>query len=297
MKALSWRTAAFAAVLGLASGCGGDSDGEKKVTPSGVRYIDLVEGEGEPAKFGDGLHFTYTGWLADGKQFERRDREHVASMRLGWGQPIVGLDEGMDGMKRGGKRKIWVPAKAGYGVRGSPPQVPPNSDLVFEVELLLLVTPEKAAELTDDAKKRMSEDEKKLRAEFIAQQTKPPTGKDVPEAERKEFATVSGVKYVDERIGDGRDAVAGCYVDVLYVGRLTNGSKFDSRLTKESPFVFMLGAGKVIKGWDEGLLGMKVGGKRRLVIPPEMGYGKTGAGDKIPPNSTLIFDVELLRVR
>ena len=111
------------------------------------------------------------------------------------------------------------------------------------------------------------------------------------------------LKKIDVKQGTGAEAVAGKTVVVHYTGWLYDpaapnghGAKFDSSLDRNVPFGFFLGAGKVIKGWDEGIIGMKVGGKRTLVIPPQMGYGARGAGGVIPPNATLLFDVELLDV-
>ncbi|SAY38649.1 FKBP-type peptidyl-prolyl cis-trans isomerase [Candidatus Synechococcus spongiarum] len=108
--------------------------------------------------------------------------------------------------------------------------------------------------------------------------------------------TPSGLKIIDLQIGKGREAVANTNVTVHYDGRLEDGKEFDSSRRRDQPFQFRLGAGQVIKGWDEGLVGMKEGGKRQLVIPPELGYGQRGAGGVIPPNATLVFDVELLKV-
>ena len=97
-------------------------------------------------------------------------------------------------------------------------------------------------------------------------------------------------------IGDGAEAVSGQEVTVHYTGWLTDGTKFDSSKDRFQPFSFPLGAGYVIKGWDQGVLGMKVGGKRQLTLPAELGYGTRGAGGVIPPNATLVFEVELLQV-
>jgi FKBP-type peptidyl-prolyl cis-trans isomerase len=108
--------------------------------------------------------------------------------------------------------------------------------------------------------------------------------------------TASGLQYWDIVIGTGATAVPGKPVSVHYTGWLTSGQKFDSSLDRGQPFVFPLGEGQVIKGWDEGVAGMKAGGKRQLKIPPSLGYGEAGAGGVIPPNATLIFDVELLDV-
>ncbi len=112
-----------------------------------------------------------------------------------------------------------------------------------------------------------------------------------------ETTTDSGLKYVDLVVGTGREAVAGNHATVHYTGWLTNGTKFDSSVDRRDPFSFPIGSGKVIKGWDEGVAGMKVGGKRKLTIPPQLGYGARGAGGVIPPNATLVFEVELLEVR
>ncbi|MGV3621611.1 MAG: FKBP-type peptidyl-prolyl cis-trans isomerase [Archangium sp.] len=100
----------------------------------------------------------------------------------------------------------------------------------------------------------------------------------------------------DLQVGTGNEAKPGQSVSVHYTGTLTNGSKFDSSRDRNEPFEFALGAGMVIKGWDQGIAGMKVGGRRKLTIPPELGYGPMGYPPVIPPNSTLIFDVELLEV-
>jgi FKBP-type peptidyl-prolyl cis-trans isomerase FkpA len=112
--------------------------------------------------------------------------------------------------------------------------------------------------------------------------------------------TASGLQYEDTQVGNGADAATGRHVRVHYTGWLFNdgqqGAKFDSSRDRNDPFEFPLGAGMVIKGWDEGVAGMKVGGKRTLVIPPQLGYGARGAGGVIPPNATLKFDVELLDV-
>lgn len=109
--------------------------------------------------------------------------------------------------------------------------------------------------------------------------------------------TASGLKYEDLVVGSGPEAKAGDTVQVHYTGWLTDGTKFDSSLDRGQPFEFALGTGGVIAGWDEGVAGMKVGGKRRLTIPPELGYGASGAGGVIPPNATLIFEVELLAIK
>jgi FKBP-type peptidyl-prolyl cis-trans isomerase len=116
-------------------------------------------------------------------------------------------------------------------------------------------------------------------------------------AGEQEVTTESGLKYSDVAVGNGREAMLGDTATVHYTGWLTDGKKFDSSVDRKEPFSFRVGAGQVIKGWDEGVAGMKIGGKRKLTIPPQLGYGPRGAGGVIPPNATLIFDVELLGLR
>jgi FKBP-type peptidyl-prolyl cis-trans isomerase FkpA len=110
------------------------------------------------------------------------------------------------------------------------------------------------------------------------------------------ITTDSGLKYEDLTEGTGDEAQKGTHVSVHYTGWLTDGQKFDSSKDRNEPFSFPLGAGHVIRGWDEGVQGMKVGGVRKLTIPPELGYGVRGAGGVIPPNATLVFEVELLGI-
>lgn len=111
-----------------------------------------------------------------------------------------------------------------------------------------------------------------------------------------EQITDSGLKFEELVVGEGPLAEAGQQVSVHYTGWLTDGRKFDSSVDRNQPFQFALGRGRVIRGWDEGVAGMKVGGKRKLTIPPQLGYGPRGAGGVIPPNATLVFEVELLKI-
>ena len=115
--------------------------------------------------------------------------------------------------------------------------------------------------------------------------------------DQEAVTTSSGLQYVDLVVGNGQKAKVGNTAIVHYTGWLKDGTKFDSSVDRGQPFSFMLGAGRVIKGWDEGVVGMNIGTKRKLIIPPHLGYGSRGAGRVIPPNATLVFEVELLGLR
>jgi FKBP-type peptidyl-prolyl cis-trans isomerase len=223
-------------------------------TPSGLKYVDHQLGTGEEATAGNNVSVHYTGWLyTEGKrgaQFDTSLDRGPFEFPLGGGRVIKGWDEGVQGMKVGGKRELFIPPELAYGARNIP-GIPANSTLDFEVELLKVSPRPK-------------------------------------------------VTSIDQKIGDGAVAVAGATITVHYTGWLyangKRGAKFDSSLDSGEPFQFRLGAGEVIPGWDQGVQGMQVGGKRELIIPPDLAYGPRGAGGVIPPNATLDFEVELLTV-
>jgi peptidylprolyl isomerase len=137
-----------------------------------------------------------------------------------------------------------------------------------------------------------------LAGEGGAEQTPTPETEGTPPSVTGESTvTDSGLEYIDIEVGSGQSPQTGQTVSVHYTGWLADGTKFDSSLDGGQPFSFPIGQGKVIKGWDEGVATMKVGGKRRLMIPPELGYGASGYPPVIPANAQLIFDVELLEIR
>ncbi|HBC69291.1 MAG: FKBP-type peptidyl-prolyl cis-trans isomerase [Duodenibacillus sp.] len=216
---------------------------------SDLKIEELKVGTGAEAKAGDEVRVHYTGWLTDGTKFDSSvDRGQPFSFTLGVGMVIRGWDEGVAGMKVGGKRKLTIPAHLGYGARGAGRVIPPNATLVFEVELLGIT--------------------------------------EVP---------AEGELVIEEVLeGKGEAAANGRTVRVHYRGCLEDGTVFDSSYERGDPIEFPLGAGMVIAGWEQGLQGLKVGGKRKLRIPYNLGYGAQGYPGVIPPYATLIFDVELV---
>ncbi|MBN1872807.1 MAG: FKBP-type peptidyl-prolyl cis-trans isomerase [Anaerolineae bacterium] len=233
---------------------------------SGLKYYDFIEGSGDIPSLGDIVTSDFTVWLEDGTKLDSSiDRGEPLVFQIGANHIIPGWEEGIVSMQVGGQRQLVVPPELGYGEEGLGDFIPPNTTLIFEVELL-------------DTREGPPASPKEIREELYE-------------------TTESGLKYYDLEVGDGLTPETGQLVSVHYTGWLTDGLQFDSSLLYGEPFTFALGAGEVIDGWEEGMATMKVGGLRQLVVPAELGYGATGAGDIIPPNATLIFEVELLEIQ
>jgi peptidylprolyl isomerase len=247
-----------AAVGARAADPGQDKTKKWMQTESGLQYRDVKEGTGDTPKTGQTCLVHYTGWLwennAKGKEFDSSVGREPIAFPVGEKQVIPGWDEGIATMKVGGKRDLLIPAKLGYGAKGSSGVIPPNATLFFEVELLQVFK-----------------------------------------------KTESGLQYIDVKAGDGATPKTGQTCVVHYTGWLWEnggkGKKFDSSVDKQKPLEFPVGRKRVIPGWDEGVATMKVGGKRQLLIPPELGYGARGYPGAIPRNATLFFEVELLDVK
>jgi len=237
------------------------------VTESGLKYVKITENKsGRQVQKGDKVKVHYSGFLVDGKMFDSSvERGQPFDLMIGKGMVIKGWDEGLTYFREGEKGQLIIKPELGYGERGYPPVIPANSTLIFDVEI---VKAEKGPE--------------------------PPKPFDV--SGKDTITLPSGLKYIKLNETTGAQAMAGQNVSVHYSGYLENGDMFDSSVERDQPFSFPLGQGRVIKGWDEGIAQLKVGEKARLIIPSELGYGATGAGGRIPPNATLVFDVELMGV-
>lgn len=235
-------------------------------TESGLQYYDITPGEGLEASKNSTVSTSYTLWVKTENGYTYVDQSidgSPVSFVIGSGDIVFpGWEEGATGMKVGGKRLLVVPPELGLGAQSNE-VIPANSTLVMEIELTDVKEPRVATQVDE--------------ADYIT--------------------TENGLKYYDLTVGTGESPKVGQTVVVHYTGWLTDGTQFDSSVDRGEPFSFVLGAGNVIPGWDEGVASMKVGGKRQLVIPPELGYGEQGAGGSIPPGATLIFEVELLEIK
>jgi peptidylprolyl isomerase len=234
-------------------------------TASGLEYVVEEEGPGARPQAGDVVQVHYTGMLADGTTFDSSfNYDEPFAFPLGQGLVIPGWDEGIGLLPVGSKAKFIIPPELAYGAFGAGGVIPPNATLYFDVELLDILpgSPEAPVNL----------------------------------AEIDYTTTNSGLKYHDFELGQGELPAEGQVVKVHYTGWLADGTKFDSSLDRGMPFVFPVGVDYVIPGWDEGVATMKVGGKRQLLIPSGLAYGEEGAGEVIPPDATLVFEVELLEI-
>jgi peptidylprolyl isomerase len=229
----------------------------KKVGDAGLEVWDVKEGKGEAAKAGANLKVHYTGWLTNGDVFDS-SVERKEPLDISLDRVIKGWQEGVPGMKVGGVRRLKIPAELAYGKKERG-KIPANSTLVFEIELLEAENPAMLPDLNAKEWKKLGD---------------------------------KGLEVWDVKEGAGDAVKPGATVTVHYTGWLTDGKQFDSSVGGR-PVSF--GLNQVIKGWTDGIPGMKPGGIRRLKIPSELGYGKAGAGSDIPPNATLVFEVQLIK--
>lgn len=237
-----------------------------KEVAKGLKIYDEKVGSGKPTAIGSVLKTHYTGWLLSGRKFgSSKDIGKPLAVVLGNGKMIKGWERGLDGMREGGVRWFRISPNMGYGAAAYS-MIPSNSTLIFKVELVSSEVDEEIAASMD-----IFPDTTTLKLENGSE----------------------GLRYAIAKEGEGEPAQKGINARVHYTGWLVNGYKFDSSRDRGQPFVFPLGDGRVIRGWDIGVQGMLPGEKRILIVPPGLGYGSRGAGP-IPGGSTLIFAVEYL---
>ena len=211
------------------------------------------------------MRIDFTAWLGDGSRLDSSlDRGEPLPFVVGSEQIFPGLSEAVSLMEVGGQRQFVIPPDLAFGEEGAG-AIPPDTSLIFLIELL----------------------------EILPQGPAEPADVDADEYTE----TDSGLQYYVLEEGSGDAVEAGDTVTVRYTGWLAeDGTKFDSSYNRGEPFTFIAGSGQVIPGWDEGVIGMEEGEVRQLVIPPELAYGEQGAANVIPPNATLIFQVELVEI-
>ncbi len=258
-EALTIESATFAGSLGV--------DLAKSTrTATGLYYRDLGEGAGTPVANGQRVAVRFTGWLANGTQFGSNVGADALEFNLGGGQLIPGLEQGIVGMRVGGRRQLVIPPALAYGAAGQG-TIPGNAILVVNVELVAPVAIETAT--------------------FA-----PTLGVDLT----KSTKTANGVYVRDITVGTGTAVTTGSVVGLRYTGRLSTGAQFDTNLDATAPLQFTIGLQQVIPGFEQGVVGMQLGGKRQIIIPPALAYGSQGNGP-IPGNAILVFDVELVSLR
>lgn len=260
---------------------------------SGISMNELKDGKGKNPTVQDLVTMNYVGWLPGGcvfdSSFSRGGEQEMLMINL-----IPGWIDAMLTMSPEAIKIVKIPSSLAYGQTGSPPIIPPNTDLIFYIELVNILTPQEAI-ATATAEAEITKKEMENNMEDCDNSDYP---KDAPQFEEinseKFLLQDSGIKIVDIKLGDGGSPYESDEVDLHYTGWLMNGCVFDSSFTRGESSQFPVDG--VIEGFKEAILGMNVNGIRRVEIPPELGYGERGAGNTIPPNSTLVFHIELLGI-
>ncbi|MFH1160142.1 MAG: FKBP-type peptidyl-prolyl cis-trans isomerase [bacterium] len=258
---------------------------------SGLYYVETVSGAGKKIDTGAVVKMHFILSLSNGAQvFSSYDRGEPLQMTFGKPFDTPGFDQGIGMMKKGGKAKLIVPSEIAFGSAGRGSVIPPYSMLIYDVEVFDVLS--KAENDKQQAEKKKQDELKKT---TVQKEESGKLQKYLVENKITVKPTPSGLYFIEQQKGTGAKAEPGKRVKVHYTGRLLDGTKFDSSVDRGEPFGFTLGKGQVIKGWDEGVALMNVGGKATLIIPSSIAYGDRDMGT-IPPFSTLVFDVELIEV-
>lgn len=261
-------------------------------------YVITEKGTGEKVQDGDYVSVHYTGKLmANDTTFDSSVGKDPFQLPVGAGRVIKGWDLGLQQLNKGDKAVLLIPSSLGYGEREIA-VIPANSDLAFEVEMLDILDADKyTKEVNESISNRIAEYVNKSFADQIAKEK--PTLEAYAKGKGYEYITTkTGLMVVIDEKGTGKTPVGGeSIIDVHYTGTTLDGKKFDSSVDRGQPISFPIAAGRVIVGWDEGLLHFNKGGKGKLIIPSSLAYGEKGSGENIPANAPLVFDVELVDVK
>ncbi len=265
-------------------------------TAEGLHFTIEKEGEGEFPQEGDYVKVHYTGTFLDGKKFDSSvDRGEAFVFPVGQGRVIQGWDIGIPLLKVGGKGTLYVPHTLGYGPEGAGGgAIPPFAALKFEVELLEIMTKEAFEKEQEESLARRRQE---YLQQALAQLQRDRETIDAYVIDRQLVVqrTSTGLTYIVNKQGHGPKPATGQTVAVHYEGRLLSGQVFDSSFQRNQPIEFPIGEGRVIPGWDEGIALFQEGGAGTIIIPSPLGYGPQSVG-AIPPNSILVFDIELVKV-
>ena len=233
------------------------------ILENGLEIKDTHLGSGAPVDSGYYFNAHYIGYLSNGEIFDSSyERNTPINFQLGYGQMIQSWEQGIKGMRAGGKRTITTPSELAYGANGIPGIIPANETLTFEIEMLEVVRPPKPWDLGSTKRQSIN----------------------------------NNIEYVIVTTGQGNRPSTNDQVVVHYSGYLSDGTLFDSSLLRDDPFSFRLGTGYVIPGWETTIADMRPGEKRTVFIPPSLAYGVEGIPGTIPANATLRFDIELIEI-
>ena len=275
-----------------------DNQIQAKQTEDGLYYSIDYEGTGAYPKVGDYVKVRYVGQLLNGTEFDRSDPDDPFVFQLGYRQVILGWDKGISLFKVGSKGKLYIPSQLGYGRTGAGKVIPPNSDLIFEIEVLEVMGVDaydrymeeleaKEKKAFEAHKRKQFEEDKKLINEYASNH------------KLRVKRTASGLSYLVKKKGKGPNIVPGNTIKVHYEGYLLDDTLFDSSYKKNQPFEFQIGKGKTIDGWEEGLQFFKKGSEGWLLIPSSLAYGPRSIEDaeiKIPADAVLIFKIKVVDV-
>lgn len=260
---------------------------------SGLYFIPLTPGSGPNVKTGDMVTVHFIISHLDGQEiFSTYKEKQPAEFELGKPFDTEGMNEGLLKMNKGSRAKLIIPSKLAFGEKGRGVFIQPYTPLICDIELVDFISKadfERLAREKAEREKALTNQYFKAEMEKLNEYIKQKNIRIAPLA--------SGLYFLETKKGTGKQPTPGSIVQVHYTGKLLDGLIFDSSYDRNKPFDFTLGKGRVIKGWDEGVAQMREGSEATLIIPSNLAYGERGSGEKIPPYSTLIFEIKVISVK